>query len=120
MRVLTLHWHFIKTLDLNCWFLEGTWCVAMLFPAVLLLKSSPCTQVGSSGSNLWSKRDLIRIEHIVETVKKVMGCKSEKEAQLKCTAPTDDKEEGPSTKKRRDDYDWSRTCVCNISSPLYC
>jgi hypothetical protein len=53
----------------------------------------------------WSKRDIIRTEHVVEAVKKVMGRKAENAARLKRAASTrpDDKEEGPSTKKHRND-----------------
>jgi hypothetical protein len=46
---------------------------------------------------------LVRIEDVVEEVKKVMGRKAVTEAQLKRVVPAGDKEEGPSTKKRRND-----------------
>jgi hypothetical protein len=46
---------------------------------------------------------LVRTEDVVEAVKKVMGRRALAEVQLKRVVPADDKEEGPSTKKHRND-----------------
>jgi hypothetical protein len=49
----------------------------------------------------WSRRDLVRMEHVVEAVKKVMGSRAatESAAPIKRAASVD--EAGPSVKKPR-------------------
>lgn len=49
----------------------------------------------------WSKRDLVRTEHVVEAVKKVMGARAGN--ALKRGAIVDNKGEGTSSKKPRND-----------------